>query len=75
MISRPITYLSPGVASVREKSVAMVTSRLNAHLSPGVSSVQGKHIAGECPIPVMPLRRDDFPMMDEMSDNISLYQL
>ena len=52
-----------------EKPHTVLHPTSTALISPGVASLRGKHIAGECPIPVIPLRRDDFPIRRTRRDN------
>ena len=44
MTSRPITYLSPGVASNRGEFGTVILSRPNTYFSPGVASVWGNSV-------------------------------
>ena len=65
-----LTGLSVSIYAVQRTAVGTVMiSRPNTYLSPRVASLRGKHIAGECPIPVIPLRRDDLPIRGTRRDN------
>ena len=62
-------HTRPGRNQCSEKPHTVLHPTSTALISPGVASLRGKHIARECHIPVILLRRDDFPLRGTMRDN------
>ena len=60
---------SPVAKSMLEKPHTVMRPISTVIIAPGVASPRGKHIARECPISVILLSHDDFPIRGTRRDN------